>query len=292
MFKIQEKGKPETAIWLNNIETVISNDSSADIEIQLDGLSGESSTQKLHVEDDKIYFSDLSFNVRILINDKPLDKGARKQLYHGDSIAIQDNEFEIINPKQAVKNLTQPKKEAITWQLIGDSGHLKDQVFEVQGKCILGRDKSCDVTIAGSHLSRHHAELMVAGRYILMRDLKSANGCYVNGEPKMEAHLTDGDIVTFDTLSFRVKAPEGNTPDLRRTVLSDAITDEQIAAARKKPAESKEWVTKSTSVGNQLTDSDILLEKHLRDKKIIYLVFGTACLVSIFGTAAYIFLQQ
>lgn len=292
MFKIQEQGKPATAIWLNQSETLLSNDDKGDLHLTKHPNNPHVTRIKIECLKDKIYLSDMTFNAYISINNKELAKGSRIQLQHQDQLHIQGQDFEIINPKLILQSLpSQFSQKDYAWQLKGCGDWLDGQTFKIKNKTVLGRENSCDLTIPGSHLSRRHAELVPMGQYLYLRDLDSANGCYVNGKAQKEAKLFHGDTVTFDTLQFKVIAPEKNTAadNTEKTAARPAITDKEIAAANNKE---KAWVNKPTSVGNQKTTSDHLLAKHLRRQRLIYWSFGVACTLSIIATAVYLYLQQ
>ena len=50
----------------------------------------------------------------------------------------------------------------------------------------IGRALECDISILEPGLSRKHAELELDGDDLLLRDLGSVNGTYVNGEKLMK----------------------------------------------------------------------------------------------------------
>lgn len=60
---------------------------------------------------------------------------------------------------------------------------------------VVGREDSCDTTLAGTEISRRHAELRIDGPLLVIRDLKSRNGVQVNGRKRVEAPLALGDVV-------------------------------------------------------------------------------------------------
>jgi pSer/pThr/pTyr-binding forkhead associated (FHA) protein len=70
---------------------------------------------------------------------------------------------------------------------------------------ILGRGTDCDLRLVDPGVSRHHAEIRVEGDEIVLVDLGSTNGTFVNGQPVRRITLTDGTRVTLGrtTLVFR-----------------------------------------------------------------------------------------
>ena len=65
---------------------------------------------------------------------------------------------------------------------------------------VLGRDETADVVLDDPGISRRHCEVRVTpdGPRLVthLRDLRSTNGTFVNGEPTDAVRLTDGDRIT------------------------------------------------------------------------------------------------
>ena len=70
---------------------------------------------------------------------------------------------------------------------------------------LLGRGTDCDLRLVDTGVSRHHAELRVEDDQVVLVDLGSTNGTFVNGQPVRRVALTDGTSVTLGrtTLVFR-----------------------------------------------------------------------------------------
>ena len=70
---------------------------------------------------------------------------------------------------------------------------------------ILGRGTDCDLRLVDPGVSRHHAEIRVEDDDVVLVDLGSTNGTFVNGQPVRRVALTDGTRVTLGrtTLVFR-----------------------------------------------------------------------------------------
>jgi len=285
MFKIQELNKPETAIWLNTLETLVSTDDAADIALSKSFMQETVVSVKLIADDDKLYLSDLSFNQEIILNGNPIAPGSRVELHHNDQVLIGKDAFEIVNPSLALKRLTNNELAQASWLLEATDNWLEGQRFEVSNRATLGRDNSCDITIPGAHLSRKHAEFFVTGDKLLLKDLDSSNGSFVNGQRVNEAKLRHNDEIRLDQLNFRVIAPDfaqvDSNVDNKSTSINPAINTDQTVFSDKNE---KQWVTKPTSIGNQLTDSDLLLARHQRNLRITYFIFGISIAVAVIGT--------
>ncbi len=75
---------------------------------------------------------------------------------------------------------------------------------------LLGRGTDCDLRLVDPGVSRHHAELRVENDQVVLVDLGSTNGTFVNGQPVRRVMLTDGTHVSLGrtTLVFRQDPPD------------------------------------------------------------------------------------
>jgi hypothetical protein len=81
-----------------------------------------------------------------------------------------------------------------------------DRTYELQTPVtLLGRGTDCDLRLVDPGVSRHHAEFRVEDGQVVLVDLGSTNGTFVNGQPVRRVGLTDGTHVTLGrtTLIFR-----------------------------------------------------------------------------------------
>jgi serine/threonine protein kinase len=70
--------------------------------------------------------------------------------------------------------------------------------YAIQGDSILvGRDRTCTIVLSHPAVSRRHARITLAGAQVVLEDLKSANGTYVNNTRVERAKLKLGDVVRF-----------------------------------------------------------------------------------------------
>jgi serine/threonine protein kinase len=69
---------------------------------------------------------------------------------------------------------------------------------KVQGDTVMvGRDRSCAIVLSHPAVSRRHARITVSDGAVVVEDLKSANGTYVNNTRVERASLKPGDVVRF-----------------------------------------------------------------------------------------------
>jgi hypothetical protein len=78
--------------------------------------------------------------------------------------------------------------------VVRSGGGRAGEVFEQIGaRTLIGRSPECDVFLDDVTVSRRHAELLHDGEQVMIRDLGSLNGTFVNRRRIEEAVLEDDD---------------------------------------------------------------------------------------------------
>ncbi len=78
-----------------------------------------------------------------------------------------------------------------------------------ESSMLIGRSESCDIQVTEGHPSREHARISEKPDGLLVQDLHSTNGTFVNNHQIEEAtYLKDGDIVKFGEEAFSVQLQE------------------------------------------------------------------------------------
>jgi two-component system, cell cycle response regulator len=92
-------------------------------------------------------------------------------------------------------------KEACLVVLYGDDLGKK---FNLDAPSVLiGRSNKSDIQIDQESVSRNHAKIMNTGKSVILRDLGSTNGTYVNDELIDEYVLRDGDLIKIGRTIFK-----------------------------------------------------------------------------------------
>lgn len=89
------------------------------------------------------------------------------------------------------------------------SGPQAGQIFPLSsGKHRIGRGPSCEIKINSNSVSKEHAAILVTGDKVIITDLNSRNGTYVNGVRIQNQRVEVGDkIALYDVLLDIVKVP-------------------------------------------------------------------------------------
>lgn len=78
-----------------------------------------------------------------------------------------------------------------------------------EGTSVLGRSPECDIIIANTNVSKKHASIEKKGELIILKDLKSTNGCFINGVKVQESKVHVGDKLSFhDTVAEVIENKE------------------------------------------------------------------------------------
>lgn len=77
-----------------------------------------------------------------------------------------------------------------------------------------GRGEPPDLVLDADSVSKEHAELLLRGDELWVRDLDSRNGTFVNSRPITETELREGDTLAFANIEFRVVRRELTAAEL------------------------------------------------------------------------------
>src|SRR6478672_1432024 len=79
-------------------------------------------------------------------------------------------------------------------------------------KTTVGRVSDNAFEIPEASVSSHHAELVLQGNDLLVRDLGSTNGTFINGNQITEAVLKPGQILRLGTIEMRLESGDAAAP--------------------------------------------------------------------------------
>ncbi len=91
----------------------------------------------------------------------------------------------------------------VTLVLVQEDGS-KKPVSMKKDRLVVGRKPECTIRVPVSSVSREHCEVVIAGDKLMVRDLGSSNGTYVNRERVQEAELNPGDVLAVGPAVFVV----------------------------------------------------------------------------------------
>lgn len=111
--------------------------------------------------------------------------------------------------------------------LIQLSGRETGQNHSLSGRTVkIGRDVTCEICVDDPHVSRVHGVIATVGTDIVIRDLESTNGIFVNGNKIKEHKLVDGDKVLVGTrLYFRFAYQDAHDQNYQQSLFKAANID-------------------------------------------------------------------
>src|SRR5688572_11064013 len=99
-----------------------------------------------------------------------------------------------------------PKLVVLSEGLTGRSHDLKVD------KTTIGRLEDNTFQIAEQSVSSHHCEILLKGTDVIVRDLDSTNGTYINGEKISEKVLKPGQILRLGNVEARLETDGAGAP--------------------------------------------------------------------------------
>ena len=120
------------------------------------------------------------------------------------------------------------------FQLVVIKGRSASQALKIPADAVttVGRQQGCQIRISSSQVSRKHCEFFEKDGHLLIKDLGSSNGTYINGT-KIQGEqrvLEPGAVVLIGGVSFRVQ-PAG------APINAAASPTPEAAAAPRKPSD-------------------------------------------------------
>ena len=153
------------------------------------------------------------------------------------------------------------KKKKIKCKLVVKKGPDEGNIYEFENKAVIGRGESCDITLTDTQVSRKHLSVKVENDKVIIRDLGSSNGTYVNGEKIEKAELDYENLIQIGRTEFYITNKSGAELDssTENVVLTEEKTfsDESLKILScKQPTEQlayeKERLVKFLSISNKI----------------------------------------
>ncbi|MBI4576898.1 MAG: FHA domain-containing protein [Planctomycetes bacterium] len=111
-----------------------------------------------------------------------------------------------------------------------ETGRQMGHALPLKTAVTIGRDPQCELALADERASRRHVTLTPGPDGILLEDLGSANGTYVNGQRVRRASLTVGDRIAIGETTIAVVAAPGERTSAPAPPAAPAASAEAPAA--------------------------------------------------------------
>jgi pSer/pThr/pTyr-binding forkhead associated (FHA) protein len=146
-------------------------------------------------------------------------------------------------------------------------------------KTTIGRVEDNTFQIAEPSVSSHHCEILLRGNDVVIRDLNSTNGTFINGEKVSESVLKPGQILRLGQIEMRLETDAPAAPTKKHI-------DQTLVMQRGVSLNELEQGTRSGGFG---TKGSGFSKKDDKVNKIFWVVAGLVGLL-IVGLLFYVFM--
>ncbi len=122
----------------------------------------------------------------------------------------------------------------------------------------MGRLDDCQIRVPAAGISRKHCEFVVDESSIVINDLGSSNGTYVNQERITSQPLCAGDLVSFGGLVFLVSVNGEPSEIDAQMMYEDGLPEADAAPARPPAQAAPASASASVSAVEQMVSSNDL----------------------------------
>ena len=186
---------------------------------------------RLFVEEGRLFVEDAGSSNGLWVDGERID--GRTELRDGDTVRVGDFNLRVRGGRSGTE------ERIVHARLVGKSQGAMDQTLEiVETTTLVGRGRDCGLVLVDPSVSRVHSRLLVRpDGAVLVEDVGSANGLFVNDKRVKVWQLSGGDRVRFGSVEFLVELPGSSTvqmpalPSRMRRWLRSAFPRAIVAAA-------------------------------------------------------------
>src|SRR5205823_5330562 len=96
-------------------------------------------------------------------------------------------------------------------KLVVVGGDVKTTEINLKLPSTIGRGRGTSIVLPHPLISRQHCELYEAGGKLMVRDLGSLNGTFVNNQRVNDSAIAPGELLTVGTVTFRAVYEPGGS---------------------------------------------------------------------------------
>lgn len=221
--------------------------------IVLDGRTVSRKHMEILSEGNQFFVRDLKSNNGTLLNAKPLVPNEKALLRTGDLLQAEDFDIQFLLPVadqveeiyevtdtdllevKMVKKLLKAMDRENAPSIEVLEGPEAGKLFALEEKnqdVVIGRDPACEFVIDSNVISRKHVRIEKRFDTVIIHDLDSKNGTFVNRERVKEKRLQDGDIIHLGTLALSFKNPQELSFDFEPPQVKKAAAEARTSGAK------------------------------------------------------------
>ena len=151
-----------------------------------------------------------------------------------EAVAAREDQFPIeLDVALADEQMGAYADDPVPELIISYSGMVTARVRLVRDRYILGRSELCDIVVDNCFVSKHHALLVKSEQGLVIADMKSRNGTFVNAERIQSRVLRNNDIVVVGDYRIKVISPAVRAPSGKHLpALADTAKMKSVGDAR------------------------------------------------------------
>ena len=202
-------------VMLENGQYTIGGDNAADITIEDKGLADVHVTLTVKGSDYSVSIPNeaslVSINGKLVKDDK--------EVRAGDLLIASQVHMKLLDSAPKASHDDDDGKTRIRMALPqfilrGVSGAYFGKTYPLRGTTTIGRHSDCHICVNAEGVSRRHMQIDADATGLVIKDLDSSNGTYVNGEKIDSQELQVGDEIRIDNIRFLVQTPGMGDPTL------------------------------------------------------------------------------
>lgn len=224
------------------VEVVLGSADGSDIRLPVEGVSRRHA--KIRKEGEDFVIEDLKSGSGTFLNGQQIQP--EEKLLHLDVVALgKTAELIFIQRPEASDAAPEP---AIGIESVRLESLMDPARYEIHpGELTLGRSPACNIVLESTAISQFHARIDRTREDVILRDLGSKNGTYLNDERVGVAFLEDGDQISLARAeTFRIRIMKAQ---LARS--APVLRGEYPAAPRSRSSREVSFATGATAHGGQ-----------------------------------------
>ena len=166
-----------------------------------------------------------------------------------------------------------PRLVLLTEGFTGRSFELKAE------RSTVGRSEDNNFQIPAPSVSGHHCEIQLKGSDVVVKDLDSTNGTFINGEQITEQALQVGQTVRFGSVEARLEASAPTGASGKKVLDKTTVMQQGV-----KLNELEQGTQKITTF-----DKNSPFKKKGNKTTLVFIIVGAVIGLAIIGTLVYVF---
>lgn len=191
---------------LKDSDIIIGSGDSVDVKLDAPGIAEKHAV--IHKKNGQYIIEVDNESKLVSVNGKLIKES--RNLGNDDLIIMSQVHIKCIQSSKEQKedaNRTRVRMALPKYILRGVSGTYFGKTYPLRGTTTIGRHSECDICVNSDGISRKHVQISEHPDGLIIKDLGSSNGTFVNGDQIEEQVLKFGDEIRLDNIRFLIQSP-------------------------------------------------------------------------------------